>query len=184
MVLLFSSCSVAQCPRTRSECQDTGSNPYSKLVDLKQEPLLGEFSNQAISTWSMNSVPSHGIAAALCSWDCSSISRRGRSHRLLVRARAWGLPQRGVVQLNIIKDIAGKRPMQTNYLLQWWFLPWDVGFVVSKLLLQIRQYIMHHLHPFEKVRTKPHPILVLTSPSLPPLSSGIPCGTLYVNSQN
>lgn len=141
VVLLFSSCSVAQCPRTLSECQETGSNPHSELVDLTQEPLLGEFSNEAISTWSMNSVPSHGTAAVLCSWDCSSISRRGWFHRLWVRARAWGLPQRVVVQLNVIKDITGKRPVQTNYLLQCWFLPWDAGFVVSKLFSQVRECV-------------------------------------------
>lgn len=80
----------------------------------------------------MKSVPSHGIAAVLCTWDCWSISCRGWFHRLLVRACAWGLSQRVFVQLNVIKNINGKRTMQTNYLFQWQFLPWDVRLVVSK----------------------------------------------------
>ena len=74
--------------------------------------------------------------------------------------------------------------MQTNDLLQWQFLPWDVGLVLSELFWHRREYILHHLHSIEKGRTKPHLFLILTSPPLPLLSSGIICGILHVNLQN
>lgn len=134
-----------------------------------------------MSTWNMNSVPSHEIAAVLCTWDCWSISCGGWFHRLLVRVHAWGLPQRVFFLLNIIKislekDYAKKlsSPMTVP----------SLGCRTCGVFSSKERNtfcILDHWHPFVKGIPKLHLFLILIFPSLTFLSSGIFSGTLYAD---
>lgn len=128
----------------------------------------------------MNSDPSRGIAAVLCAWDCWSVSCGGWFHRLLVRAHAWGLPQRVFFLLNIIKISLEKGLCQKKIIFSSdnSFLGWGICGVFSGKE-QNTFCILHHLHPFVKGRPKLHLFLILIFLSLLLLSSGIFSGTLY-----